>query len=407
MDQSQIDNQLFHMFDGSFKTAKDLQLGDQLMSIDSTPCTIQRLDQVEETCYSVTPVKGDSYTIGASDALSLSFTSSPSILWDENRQKYNVIWFDRTEIKERSTGFSIHKYGNKENALENAEKYKDSLNIDRKFSLSVAKYLKLGKPMKADIKGFKISLNFPDREFLIDPYFIGYWLGDGSSGDSTLTIGDEDIHIVDYFKAYFQNNFNLQFNKQGVSIHYRVTTGERGHSNDGKNVILRYLRDKNLYNNKHIPLEFLHSSRESRLRLLAGLLDSDGSLNNNCYDFIQKREQLFNDVIYLARSLGFSCYKKKCKKTCTNAAGGPKIGDYFRCTISGKGLEEIPNLIPRKRANPRQQIKDALVTGITLKDVGVFKNYHIYTDQKQYLLADFTVRHKHEIYFAPFKSKII
>ena len=244
MDQSQIDNQLFHMFDVSFKTAKDLQLGDQLMSIDSTPCTIQRLDQVEETCYSVTPVKGDSYTIGASDALSLSFTSSPSILWDENRQKYNVIWFDRTEIKERSTGFSIHKYGNKENALENAEKYKDSLNIDRKFSLSVAKYLKLGKPMKADIKGFKISLDFPDREFPIDPYFIGYWLGDGSSGDSVLTIGDEDIHMVEYFKAYFQNNFNLQFNKQGEGIHYRVTTGESGHSHDGKNVILKYLREK-------------------------------------------------------------------------------------------------------------------------------------------------------------------
>lgn len=105
--------------------------------------------------------------------------------------------------------------------------------------------------------------------------------------------------------------------------------------------------------------------------------------------------------------MGFSCYKKKCKKACTNAPGGPKTGDYFRCTISGKGLEEIPNLIPRKRATPRQQIKDALVTGITLKDVGVFKNYHIYTDQKQYLLADFTVRHKHEIYFAPFKSTII
>ena len=405
MDQSQIDNQLFHMFDGSFKAAKDLQVGDQLMGVDSLPCTIQRLDIVDETCYSVKPVKGDPYVVGVSDTLSLSYTSMPFVLWDEGGQKYRVQWFDKAEIKERCTGFSIYKYGSKNAALENAEVYRDSLHIDKKFTLSLVKYLKLGT-IKANIKGFKVALNFPDREFLIDPYFIGYWLGDGNQNDSLLTIGEQDNHMVDYFKAYFQNNFNLQFNQVGDSIHYRVTTGESGHTYDGKNVVLKYLRDKNLHMNKHIPLEFLHSSRESRLRLLAGLIDSDGSLDNgNCFDFIQKREQLFNEVVYLVRSLGFSSYKKKCKKTCTNAPGGPKTGDYFRCTISGKGLEEIPNLIPRKRANPREQVKDTLVTGITLENVGIFKNYHIYTDQKEYLLADFTVRHKHEIYFAPLKPK--
>ena len=408
MDQSQIDNQLFHMFDGSFKAAKDLQVGDELMGVDSLPCTIQKLDIVEEICYSVKPVKGDPYIIGESDTLSLSYTSLPFMNWLEARQYYTVDWFSKNELKEKTKCFSIHKYGNKETALENAEIFKNSLNVEKKFTLSIIKYLKLAIGLKANVKGFKVPLEFPDREFLIDPYFIGYWLGDGSHRDSLLTIGDQDNHMVDYFKAYFQNNFNLQFNKVGAGIHYRVTTGESGHTYDGKNVVLKYLRDKNLHMNKHIPLEFLHSSRESRLRLLAGLLDSDGHLDRNgCYDFIQKREGLFNEAVYLIRSLGFSCYKKKCKKTCTNSPGGPKTGDYFRCSISGKGLEEIPNLIPRKRSNPREQVKDTLVTGITLENIGIFKNYHIYTDHKEYLLADFTVRHRHEIYFAPLKPKII
>ena len=407
MDQSQIDNQLFHMFDGSFKAAKDLQVGDQLMGVDSLPCTIQRLDIVEETCYSVKPVKGDPYIIGSSDTLSLSYTADPSMYWSESKQAYVVEWFNKTEIKKNTKGFSVYKHGTKEKASDNAEEYKNSLVAEKKFTLSLVKYLKLSKQMRANIKGFKVALNFPDREFLIDPYFIGYWLGDGSHRDSALTIGEQDNHMVDYFRAYFQNNFNLQFNQVGSKITYRVTTGESGHTYDGKNVVLKYLRDKNLHMNKHIPLEFLHSSRESRLRLLAGLIDSDGHLDRNgCYDFIQKREQLFNEVVYLIRSLGFSCYKKKCKKTCTNSPGGPKTGDYFRCTISGKGLEEIPNLIPRKRSNPREQEKDTLVTGITLENIGIFKNYHIYTDQKEYLLVDFTVRHKHEIYFAPLKPKI-
>ena len=396
MEQSQIDNQMFHMFDGSFKAAKDLQVDDQLMGIDSTPCTITEIDIVEETCYSVTPIKGDSYVIGETDTLSLAYVGSPSIYWSKAKNSYLVTWFNKTETKKSSKRFSVPKYTTKEIALDNAEKYKNSVNTDKKFALSVADYLDRSQSFKTEAKGFKVPLSFPDREFEIDPYFIGYWLGDGSSDDSVLTIGNEDNHMVEYFEEYFEDNFDLQFNRVGKGIHYRVTTGERGHVYDGKNVILKYLRDKKLYKNKHIPLEFLHSSRESRLRLLAGLLDSDGSLDNNTYDFIQKRERLLDDVIYLARSLGFSCYKVSCEKTCTNAPGGPKTGTYFRCTISGKGIEEIPCMIPRKKAHPRQQIKDVLVTGIKLEDIGVFENYHIYTDKPEYLLADFTVRHSHE-----------
>ena len=398
MDQSKIDNQLFHMFDGSFKAAKDLQVGDQLMGVDSLPCTIQRLDVVEETCYSVTPVKGDSYIIGESDTLSLAYVGNPNICWETRGPRYILKWFDKNKTKIKTEGFSLKKYGTKENALKHAEESKSLLNNDKKFVIKVLNYLDRSKSFKTESKGYKVPLSFPDRDFLIDPYFIGYWLGDGSHRDSTLTIGNEDVHMVDYFKKYFKEKFNLEFNKIGDTIHYRVTTGEQGHSHDGKNVVLKYLRDKNLYMNKHIPVEFLHSSRESRLRMLAGLIDSDGHLDSNgCYDFIQKREQLFDQVLYLARSLGFSCYKVKCKKTCTNAPGGPKTGDYFRCSISGEGMEEIPCLIPRKKANPRKQIKDALVTGITLENVGVFKNYQIYTDKPEYLLADFTVRHSHEM----------
>ena len=398
MDQSQIDNQLFHMFDGSFKAAKDLQVGDELMGVDSLPCTIEEIDTAEEISYLVKPVKGDSYIVGESDTLSLSFSSANSISsWDTKRNSCAVTYFDRYELKATSVTFSVKSHGNKEKALEAAESYRSLLDPNKTFPIRVLDYMDSTKTFKHCAKGFKVSLNFPERHFPIDPYFIGYWLGDGSSGDCALTIGDEDYHMVEYFEEYFEDNFDLEFNKVGSGITYRVTTGEHGHSCDGKNVVLRYLRDKNLYKNKHIPIEFLHSSRESRLRLLAGLLDSDGSLNyNTCYDFVQKREKLLDDVLYLARSLGFACYKQKCRKTCTNSLT-KATGDYFRCGISGKGMEEIPCMIPRKKVGPREQIKDVLVTGIELEDIGVFDNYHIYTDKPEYLLADFTVRHSHEI----------
>lgn len=138
------------------------------------------------------------------------------------------------------------------------------------------------------------------------------------------------------------------------------------------------------------------TSRHKRLQLLAGLLDSDGSLQNGCYDFIQKRENLLDETIFLARSLGFSAYKSAEYKTCTNGANGPVTGLYYRCSISGEGIEEIPCKIPRKQAKPREQVKDVLVTGMKLEKIeNPITTYRIITDKDKFLMSDFTVRHSY------------
>ena len=394
MDNSEIEEELFHMFDGSFKAQEELEVGDQLMGDDSLPCTITSISTIEEECFSVTPVKGDTYTIGISDTLSL-YCIPPFINWYEKKNSYVVIWFDKDESRTRKTYFNKNKFNGKENSLIAAEEFVTSLDQTREITISLRKYFKKNRSSMKDCKGYKVPLNFAKRDFTFDPYFIGYWLGDGSKTGPILTIGDEDKHMVEYFAKYFKDNFDMDFSKNGIS--YRFINSENNKTGKrSKNILLDYLRDKDLYENKHIPIEFLHSSRESRLRLLAGLIDSDGHLdNNNTYDFVQKSEQLFDDVIYLARSLGFSCYKAPCKKTCTNAKGGPKTGDYFRCTISGKGIEEIPCMIPRKKAHVREQIKDVLVTGITIESIGECTNYRIKTDKPRFLLSDFTVRHRY------------
>ena len=45
----------------------------------------------------------------------------------------------------------------------------------------------------------------------------------------------------------------------------------------------------------------------------------------NCFEFTQKNEQLMDDVIYLCRSLGFSCYKSN-KNTSWTHNGIKKTG---------------------------------------------------------------------------------
>ena len=126
------------------------------------------------------------------------------------------------------------------------------------------------------------------------------------------------------------------------------------------------------------------------------MLDSDGHLTNNCYDFIQKRENLLDDVIFLCRSLGFSCYKTPCIKICTNTSNGRIPGIYYRCCIGGEGLEEIPCLLSRKMADERQRNQRVYVTGVILKEYGETEIYRLITDKPKYLMSDFTVRHRYE-----------
>ena len=59
--------------------------------------------------------------------------------------------------------------------------------------------------------------------------------------------------------------------------------------------------------NKHIPQIYLENSVDVRLKVLAGLIDTDGYLHRNVYEIVQKNVRLSNDIVTLANSLGFFC----------------------------------------------------------------------------------------------------
>jgi superfamily II DNA or RNA helicase len=128
--------------------------------------------------------------------------------------------------------------------------------------------------------------------------------------------------------------------------------------------------------------------------LLAGIIDSDGYYNDNCYEIVQKNEKLLDDIVFICRSLGFAAFKKKISKTCTNAPGGPKKGTYYITKIYGKGLEEIPVKCSRKIAHKRNQIKDALNYRISLEKLPENDYYGFEIDgNRRFVLGDFTVTH--------------
>ena len=375
------------MHDGSIKMVQDIIEGELLMGDDSTPRIVTSLARGRDKMYEIIPIKGEKYIVNQEHILCLKASGYPKIEHNIKNKNYNVYWLENNIFKSKC--FSYNDSNLNDKIIESTnflKQIKDNSEINKSIlEISVKDYLELPKKKMALLKGYKVPVDFPFKELPIDPYMIGYWLGDGTKNHSEITCQDSTVLY------YFANNL-AQYN---LSLNYYsgYTYGITGIGTRKSNVFLNTLKDLKMYNDKCIPMIYKCNSRENRLKLLAGLIDSDGHLHNGGYEFTQKNEKLLDDVIYLARSLGFSCYKK-IKKTSWTYENIKKTGTCFRISIYGNGIEEIPIKIPRKKTKERLQKKDVLVTGISIKYVNEDEYYGFTLDKNcRYLMGDFTVTH--------------
>lgn len=332
------------MFDGSVKMVQDVVVGDLLIGDDSTPRTVLTLARGKETMYKVNTKKGDGYVVNESHILSLKYSS---------RQSKKIAKGDVLDI-------------------------------------SVLDYLNLPKSYHGrggPLLGYRVPVIFNEVPLEIDPYLIGYWLGDGHSNGTTFSTQESAVikYMVDCFKT---KHTSLYLKYTGSQYDYRIN------SLDKTNILMDFLRDNNMINNKHIPHHYKCNSRQNQLALLAGIIDSDGYYHEGCYEIVQKNERLLDDIIFLARSLGFAAYKKETQKICSNAKGGPKKGTYYITNISGVGVDEIPVKCSRKRAKKRELIRDVLKYRISLEKLDIDDYYGFEIDgNRRFVLGDFTVTH--------------
>ncbi len=370
------------MYNGSIKKVQNIKQNELLMGDDSTPRKVINLISGTDTMYRITNVKKESYIVNEEHILCLKYTNKKSIRYSEKERCYIVKWFSREIFRQ----ISKHFWGK-----EFAKRFFNNIIEDRVIEISVKELLSLPKSAQADLKEYKVGIEFTERNIPIDPYMIGYWLGDGHSNGQGIT--SQDSRILKYF-AYNLPKYTCYLQYQS-NYAYRINGSGTG--KQGTNYFMKTLKQLKLIENKHIPHMYKCNSRENRLKLLAGLLDSDGYLvHDKCtFEFVQceKHERLVNDIIYLARSLGFACNKQQ-KRTTWTYKGIKKEGIAFRTTICGAGVEEIPTLCPRKKANARKQIKDTLVSGITIEKLKKGDYYGFQVDgNNRYVMGSFTVTH--------------
>ncbi|MHB8272784.1 helicase-related protein [Bradyrhizobium sp.] len=270
------------------------------------------------------------------------------------------------------------------------------------FNISVSDYFRKNKTFQTYAKTWRTGVDFAAHNFEpeLPPYILGLWLGDGSSTNPTLTTADAETEFAWTAFAHsigMEVRREIQPENKSVNLHIIVRNGRGSGGVVGGNRVAKALRRLGVMNNKHIPLRYLTGSRRERLELLAGIIDTDGSLSRKGYDYISVKKQLSLDVAFLARSLGVAAYVKECKKSCQTGA----VGTYFRVSISGD-LSELPVKLPRKKSMPRSQVKSVMMTGMKIESIGKgdYFGFQLAGADGLFLLGDFTVTHNTTVFAA-------
>lgn len=164
-----------------------------------------------------------------------------------------------------------------------------------------------------------------EQELSIPPYVMGLWLGDGHKG--RLYINSHDQGVVEEVRKLWPD-CSLRGGNGYVSIYLR---GILKHLNS-------YGLSDALSHTKHIPDLYLSSSREQRLELLRGLLDSDAEVDRRtgAISYSTTSPSLADDVIRLVRSMGGKAMRQPTPKSGWYIQDGVKTlcRDCYRITVS-------------------------------------------------------------------------
>jgi hypothetical protein len=163
-------------------------------------------------------------------------------------------------------------------------------------------------------------LDYPEQILPVHPYFLGLWLGDGTSSDADIACHVDDAEETsDKIRGCGYSTGIYHSGPEG-SLGRRIQVqGKRKWDSSGPSVALRIL---GVINNKHIPPVYLRGSIQQRRDLLAGLMDSDGYVGEDgrC-EFANTNMNLVRGVAELVRSLGVNAVIRKRRNVQTKEDG--------------------------------------------------------------------------------------
>ena len=228
------------------------------------------------------------------------------------------------------------------------------------------------------------AIEIPYKEVSIDPYLLGLILGDGCLGYAnskgvlfSSTVKDQKTYeklLNTKIREYKNSNCFIE-------------------SANIKNKLIELGLYKTKSDNKFIPDIYKYNSKEVRLEILKGLMDTDGSAFSSGIEYISKSKQLAEDVLWIGRSLGirgtlnskFVKYKDEIK-------------EYFRVRfITTETVFKLPRKIEKIKQRNSNYLKNqenyVAITSIEYSHNEDAKCVIVDNDSHLFLMNDFIVTH--------------
>lgn len=298
----------------------------------------------------------DSRTYGDDDIVLLMPSSSSigSVNFIKGKEVYRAhAWdgvkqcqkhFYTREMKTRFKAGTGECFASPEEALNAAKTWMETNSKNVRYENIAVKASEITDEVANKFYYVEPCVEYPAEEVPLDPYYLGLWLGDGTSSSTEITTVNPEI--MNYLQNLaIDNGCTITLSKKKVPGHCLVYKIGRA------NPLRSALRELNVLKNKHIPEIYLHNSRDVRMKLLAGLIDTDGtSAGVGMYDITQKSKRLAEDIVKLGCSLGMYSVMVERQCTATNSAN-PTPGTYYRVMIYMCTHVEIPLLLDYKKTS--------------------------------------------------------
>ncbi|HEV8559006.1 MAG TPA: replicative DNA helicase [Actinophytocola sp.] len=245
-------------------TMGDVQVGEHLLGADGRPTRVVAATEVMSgrPCFEVT------------------FSDGTTVVADGDHQ-----WLTETRASRRSARQAASGY----------KRYKNQ----RTFA-SVRTTTEIAATLRCDTADRRLNhsitnaraLVLPEQPLMLPPYTLGVWLGDGDAASSRFTTADPEIvwHVE----------------SEGLVV---VPRGDLWFSDPVQHgTVGAILRTLGVLGDKHIPEPYLRASESQRRALLAGLLDTDGTVASaGSVQFSVTNQRLAEDTYELIVSLGYRC----------------------------------------------------------------------------------------------------
>lgn len=339
------------MYDRSVRKIKDIHIGDKVLGPDGTPRTV--LDECEGV--------DKMYRIHSGTGCDDQIVNSRHKIYYTEYNHFKKTYTDKLATPLELMKEDLHKSYIKQN-----------------------RYLKRVHPTDNNVSS----------NLLLDPYYLGLWLGDGFTNSPAII--NEDIEVIKWLSEYAESNgmTTTILSDKNVPVIY-LKNKVYNHKNPIKDTLQYY----GILNQKDIPDDYLHGSVEDKLQLMAGLIDTDGhfSKRDRIYTFSQceSRKHIVDKLAFIARSLGFKCSLHMYKTAGTKHICGNKSTCQNTYTLRIiDGLYDIPCKIARKKHHWIQKRTKRNLTNFKVSYSHIGKYKGITTDGDHFfVLKDFTVVH--------------